>query len=132
MRNGQWARSNIDIANTFAEHLADVFQPFPRDVSILPSDDISIQNNIPQSVNDIQPITPVTLNQVTDIIWSLNTKKSPDYDLITAKVVKELQRIGIKFVQCSVKTSSLPSPRESSSSEPYSKTSKTSTICVFL
>ena len=98
MRNGQWARSNIDIANTFAEHLADVFQPFPRDVSILPSDDIAIQNNIPQSVNDIQPITPVTLNQVTDIIWSLNTKKSPGYDLITAKVLKELPTIGIKFI----------------------------------
>ena len=84
--------------STFAQHLADVFQLFPRDVSILPSDDISIQNSIPQSVNDIQQITPVTLNQVTDIIWSLNTKKSPGYDLITAKVLKELPRIGIKFV----------------------------------
>ena len=77
MRNCQWARSNIDIANAFAEHLVDVFQPYPRDVSILPSDDIAFQNNIPQSVNDIQPITPVALNQVTDIIWSLNTNKSP-------------------------------------------------------
>ena len=67
-------------------------------MSILPSDDIAIQNNIPQSVNDIQPITPVTLNQVTDIIWSLTSKKSPGYDLITAKVLKELPTIGIKFI----------------------------------
>ena len=90
--------SNIDIANTFAEHLADVFQPSPRDVSILPSVDLAFNNIISQSASNIQPIAPVTLNQVTDITRSLNTKKSPGYDLITAKVLKELPTIGFKYL----------------------------------
>ena len=81
-------------------------------MSILPADDIAIQNNIPQSVNDIQPITPVILNQVTDIIWSLNTKKSPGYD-------KELPTIGYHIFSMQFKTSSLPSPMENSSSNIY-------------
>ena len=59
MKNGQWTRSNIDIANTFSEALAEVFQPFSRDVSIPPSDDLAVMNLNPQINNNSQPIANV-------------------------------------------------------------------------
>ena len=98
MRNGEWARSNTEIANTFSEHLAEVFQPFSRDVSIPPSDDLAIMNFNSEIHNNIQSIAHVNMKQVSGIIMSLDNKKSPGYDLITAKILKELPSIGIKFL----------------------------------
>ena len=86
MRNSQWPRSNLHLANTFSEHLAEVFQPFSRDVSIPSSNDLAIMN----LDNNIQPIANVNMKHVTDVIRSLNTKKSPEYDLITVECHREV------------------------------------------
>ena len=60
MTNGQWARSNIDMANTFSEHLAEVFQLFSRNVSIAPSDDLAIMNLNRQIDNNIFIVFTIT------------------------------------------------------------------------
>ena len=75
MRNGQWARSNMDIANTLSEHLVEVFQPFCRNVSISAAGNLAIMNLSAQINNNIQPIANVNMKQATDVIRSLNTKK---------------------------------------------------------
>ena len=60
MRNSQWARSNTDTANTFSEHLAEVFQPFSREVSIPPSDDLAVMNFNSQ-LDNIQAMANVNM-----------------------------------------------------------------------
>ena len=75
-----------------------MFQPFPRDVSIPPSDDLAIMNFSSEIHDNIQSIAHVNKKQVSGIIMSLDNKKSPGYNLITAKILKELQSIGIKFL----------------------------------
>ena len=68
IRNGQWARSNIEIANTFWEHLAEVFQPFSKDVFIPPSYELAIMNLNTQITK--------TSNQEQLLTWSRLTTLS--------------------------------------------------------
>ena len=44
------------------------------------------------------PITAFSINEVKTVISKLNAKKAPGYDLITAKILKELPITGLKFI----------------------------------
>ena len=44
------------------------------------------------------PITAFSINEVKTVISTLNAKKAPGYDLITAKILKELPITGLKFI----------------------------------
>lgn len=87
--NAEWARSEQEKANLFAEYLADVFTP--NDVMV--DDDIEESiSNTPQDVPNIKYLTP---NEVYAEIKLLNTKKASGFDGITPRMVKELSRKGV-------------------------------------
>ena len=44
------------------------------------------------------PIRKVKLHEILSIIGNLKSKKAPDYDLITAKLLKELAMEAINFM----------------------------------
>ena len=69
-----------------------MFQPSSRDVSIPPFDDLAIMN-LNSELDNIH----VNVKQVSGIILSLDNKKSPVYDLITGKILKEWPSIGTKY-----------------------------------
>lgn len=85
---GPWARSDKEKAILFAEHLSEVFTP---------------QNNVPvQEVDQIlgEPLQThqtiiITPKEIKEVIGTLNPKKAPGIDLITAKMLKELPKKGL-------------------------------------
>ena len=46
MANGQWAKNDADIANTFATHLSSVFTPYPRSTFITTNEECLIVNSV--------------------------------------------------------------------------------------
>lgn len=83
--DGSWARSNEQKANTFAEHLVEIFKPNSED-----TDEEWVTNYIN---HESQTILPTTINEVHKIISSsIDPKKSPGFDLITGKILRELPR----------------------------------------
>jgi hypothetical protein len=81
--------------HTFAEHLAEVFQPHP-------SENEPEEETLAQLLGNLYQLEP-TINhlkraEVQKVINNLNPKKSSGYDLITGKILKELPNIGIKYL----------------------------------
>lgn len=90
--NGEWAKSNKEKADLFAEHLSKTFQPLPR---------LTNEESIPQiKKKDRRQIKVVTKKELTNEIKNnLSTKNAPGYDLITGNILKELPRKGlVKFL----------------------------------
>jgi hypothetical protein len=91
--DGTWAKSDLEKSEAFAEYFAGVFKPNspnvnPSDLEILEYLDTPNQLELP-----IKPFMPA---EVKDIIKNnLNAKKSPGYDLITGKILKELPLKGL-------------------------------------
>ena len=82
-------KNDAEKAKLFAEHLASVFQPT----------DTVIDQEIEKSLLN-PPITHTTIiaftpKEIAEEIKFLNPKKSPGFDLVTAKMMKELPRKGI-------------------------------------
>jgi hypothetical protein len=50
------------------------------------------------STNSKKPINRLKIAEIQEVINSLNPKKSPGYDLITGKILKELPIIGIQYL----------------------------------
>lgn len=86
-RDGSWARSSQEKADTLADHLESVFQPNP------PMD--SDQELILEDNNNQVPIKHVSPKEIAQEIKMLNSKKSPGIDLITVQMIKELPPKGI-------------------------------------
>lgn len=81
--NGNWIGNPKEKANLFAEHLANVFKPFPANTS---------ENSLQfiDKVDEVD-IPIVTLKEIKSMCRNqLSNKKSPGYDLITAQVMKEM------------------------------------------
>ena len=53
---GEWAKSEDKRANTFANHLSDVFKPYPRQVTT-EEEDITICNSLVSPFVTIKPVT---------------------------------------------------------------------------
>lgn len=88
--NGEWAKSPIEKAEVFADHLEKTFVPNPSHV-----DDEEL---ILTSSSDIDNIQPVTFSELKDGIRELNTNKAPGYDLITGNVIKQLPEEGVRML----------------------------------
>ena len=96
--NGDWAKSDTEIADTFASHPDEVFSPFPRDPSISAIEEEHITNLVRYPETELEPITRVNCIQIQEIIKGLKLNKSPGYDLLTSKILKELPSLGIKYL----------------------------------
>jgi hypothetical protein len=93
---GTWARSNVEKAHTFAEHLADVVQPRPSENE--PEEEEALTELLETPYQLEPPINCLKRAKVQEVINSLNPKTSSGYDLITGKILKELPIIGIKYL----------------------------------
>lgn len=93
---GKWARSNAEKAQLFAEHLSEVFKPHKTEC---PSEDDNI-NDFLNSADQLEmPIKSFKKKEIRSMInKNLNPKKSPGYDLITGRIIKELSNRGIKYI----------------------------------
>lgn len=87
--DGTWARNNSSKAKVFAEHLYTVFQP---NASTNNDEEKAITDYLDSPLQMSLPIKYFTPGEVREEIKFLNDKKSPGYDLITAKVLKELPK----------------------------------------
>jgi hypothetical protein len=86
-------------AHAFAKHLEQVFQPHPSENN--PEEEEEEEDLIQLLETPYQlepPIKCLKRTEVQEIINSLNPKKSPGYDFITGKILKELPIIRIQYL----------------------------------
>lgn len=88
IENSEWARTDKDKADMFANHLADVFQPFPS--IITPDEEATIINFLETPFQMDLPIKKFKITEVKNVISELKDKKAPGFELITGKILKEL------------------------------------------
>jgi hypothetical protein len=80
---GTWARSNVEKAHAFAEHLANVFQPHLSENEPEEEEEALMQLLVtPYQLKP--PINRLKGAEVQEVINSLNPKKSSGYDLIAS------------------------------------------------
>jgi hypothetical protein len=96
MPQGTWARTNADKAQAFANHLASLFQPHPPEPDSLPEDTLTSFLETPFQLEP--PIQRLKRSEVQAIIKNLPPKKSPGYDLMTGKILKELPTLCIQYL----------------------------------
>lgn len=91
--DGTWAKTNSEKAGVFSDYFSDVFQPI---IPTPPNDESEIIEFL-DSANQLSlPIVPCTPSEIVNVLRKeINPKKSPGYDFITGKVLKELPRKGI-------------------------------------
>ena len=94
--SGDWAKTDREKATTFANHLSEVFKPFPRQVT--EAEESLITRLFPENTNSQYSLPPVSISEVTVEIKKLNIKKAAGYDLITPKALKELPDVGVRFI----------------------------------
>lgn len=95
-QDGNWARTDENIVNTFADHLSNVFKPFPMET--LPEEQESIQQILDAPYQMDLPIKPIKKAEIMICIKNLKPKKAPGYDLITGEILKNLSPEGIKMI----------------------------------
>ena len=92
---GSWAKTNSEKVQVFAEHFSKVFEPYQ-------SQDVINDNEIEKFLHSAGqldfPISSFTYHDVKNAISKLNIKKSPGYDLITGKILKELPPTGVRVL----------------------------------
>ena len=94
--NEKWARSESEKAYAFAEHLHEVFQPAAQEITDQEEKELICLEEIP--VQKELPTIKVKNKEVLQILKSLQNKKSPGYDNISGKLIKELSPKGIRFL----------------------------------
>lgn len=95
--NGGWARSNEEKAELFANHLSEVFQPFPSQIE--PEEDNEIAEHLETPLQMSLPFKAIKWTELENTIRSdLNLKKAPGYDLITGKILKELPEKVLRLI----------------------------------
>ena len=85
--DSSWARSNVEKSNQFAQHLAMVFTPHPRNTN---DDEIEACLDAPCQMSP--PLKAFSPTKVRHVINRLNPHKAPGYDLIDGTVLKNLPR----------------------------------------
>lgn len=95
--NGEWARTDMEKANAFAEHLQETFKPYPSQITNEQNSDIINFLDAPFQMN--KPIKKFSVREVAKVIRNeVNPKKTPGYDLVTGKMLQELTQTGIKYL----------------------------------
>jgi hypothetical protein len=96
LRSGSsWARTDSEKAELFAKYLVSVFKP--NETS---EDDSEVDKILNQDLQMCLPIKPASPREIARHIKHLDLKKSPGYDLITPRVLKELPRKALTFLAC--------------------------------
>jgi hypothetical protein len=93
---GTRAKSNVEKAHAFPEHFAKVSQPHPSGTE--PEEEEALNQLLETPYQLEPPINCLKRAEVQEVINSINPEKSPGYDLITGKILKELPIIGIKHL----------------------------------
>ena len=94
----QYAKTNKEKAEVFATHLDKVFTPHDIDPPSAVLLEVNKCLNEPHQLD--LPIKKFSVYEVKKTINSLKTNKSPGYDLITSKILKELPNEGFYFLTC--------------------------------
>lgn len=95
--NGRWAKSNNEKATVFAKYLEEVFQPHAQNNNSDAEDNIQLYLEYPYQLE--APLEKFTAKQVFNKIQTdMNPKKSPGFDLITARILKELPKKGVQYL----------------------------------
>lgn len=87
--DGKWAKNNKEKAETFADHLEEIFRPNEIE------SDLYIENDFRREENAIELITHI---EMVEEIKALKSKKAPGFDLITADILKQLPKKGITML----------------------------------
>jgi hypothetical protein len=119
---GTRVRTNIEKAHAFTKHLANVFQPHRSENA--PEEEKALTHSLETPYQLESPINHLKRSEVQEVN-SLKTKKSPGYDLITGKILKELPIVAIKYltvIQCCHAKRILPGTMESCTDYPHPKT----------
>jgi retron-type reverse transcriptase len=94
--DGTWVRSDVEMSEIFAAHLANSFQPH-NDLQNA-AHDSEVIDSLSEALPVSLPATSISPREVKRYITRLPRKKSPGYDLITSEVLKELPYKGILFL----------------------------------
>ena len=89
---GAWARSPIQKANLFANHLTNVLKPYSSTIAA------EITEYLHSPFQMSPPIDPFPSLEVIELIRRLNPRKVSGHDLISNKVIKELPIKGIALI----------------------------------
>ena len=93
--NGNWAKTNTEKVQLFADHFSNVFNPFPSQNT----DHDNEVHSFVESAGQLElPIKKFSISELKCIIKKLNVKKAPGYDLITGKILKELPTHALKYI----------------------------------
>jgi hypothetical protein len=93
--DGNWAKSNEDKSEAFARHFSGVFKPNEGIVN----NEEEIQEFLDSPLQLEFPVQKFSINEVSSVIAKgLSPNKTPGYDSITAKILKELPRKGVLFL----------------------------------
>jgi Ser/Thr protein kinase RdoA (MazF antagonist) len=82
---GTLARTSIEKAHAFAEHLVKVFYPYPSENE--PEEEEALTHLLETPYQLEPPINRLKRSDVQEVVNSLKTKKLPGYDLITGKIL---------------------------------------------
>lgn len=88
-KGNDWARTNQDKADVFAEHLASVFKP---NETLDNSSEEYADHILEQDFQMDLPPKPVSPTEVIKTIKRLDSKKAPGYDRITKEILLELPK----------------------------------------
>jgi hypothetical protein len=95
---GIWARSDFEKTNTFTEHLANVFQYHPSENS--PAEEEALIHHL-ETPYQLDPPSTVSCDQKFMPLSKISIQKkkeSPEYNLITGKILQELTVVGIQYL----------------------------------
>lgn len=94
--NGKWARNNQEKADTFANHLVNVFMPW--DIENEPQHVQKVHQFLESPFQMDFPIKQFSIREVKSSLCNTKPKKSPGVDLITGKILQELPENGYKLI----------------------------------
>lgn len=88
--NTSWAKKDGEKCQLFAEHLTEVFKPFPASPDVDPQEQEDIENflHIPCPLS--LPAKSISAADIRFTIKTMKVKKAPGFDLITGKIIQEL------------------------------------------
>ncbi|CAK9829625.1 Probable RNA-directed DNA polymerase from transposon X-element [Anthophora retusa] len=85
--DSNWAKSPTEKATVFAEYLQNIFKPNITNFTDAPTDH---SLRIANETDPIENIPPTSIKEVTKLIFETRNNKSPGFDLIGGKILKEL------------------------------------------
>jgi len=89
--DGTWAISDQEKANLYCQHLSSTFQPH---INILcPNQTEKVDHFLSSSLLMTLPPIHIRPSEVEHLIRNSTRRKTPGYDVITAKVAQQFQKI---------------------------------------